>query len=135
MKKQLTTLCFIILVFTGPLDQCFADDGVLSITVEPFFIALQSGDIEVLKSYVGGILYQNITEASEQNKDYGTFLKQRYDNAIFYPTIIQQDEKIMVVSVNVDFHGKGTSVFELLVQKDSSGNWRIVNQYSPTRKP
>lgn len=128
------TICFIVLACTVPFNQSFADDGVLDLTVEPFFTALQAGDLEGLKASVGGILYQDITAAFEQNKDYGTFLRQRYDKATFNPTVLQQDEFKMVVSVEVDFNGQGTSVFELLVQKDSTGNWRIVDQYSPAGK-
>lgn len=135
MKKNITILCFIILVFTAPLNKSHADDSVLDMTIEPFFNALKAGDIEVLKAYAGGILYQNITEASEQNKDYDSFLRQRYAKAIFHPNIVQQDTNKMVVSVNVDFQGKGTSVFELIVQKNSMGIWDIVEQYSPTGKP
>ncbi len=131
MRKHIATLCFIILACIAPFNQSYAEDGVLDITVGPFFAALQAGDIAAVKSYTSGILYEEITEASRQNKDYGAFLRERYAGAIFYPTVLQEDEDKMVFSVNVEFEGKGASVFELLVEKDSTGSWRIVDQYSP----
>lgn len=133
MRKYITTLCFIVLVFIVPFNQSLANENLLDATLDTFFTALQTGDIEMLKSCIGGVLYQEITKTTNQSKDYGVFLRQRYDGAIFSLTVKQQDENKMVARVNVDFQGQGTSVFELLVQKDSAGNWRIIDQYSGDR--
>lgn len=132
MKKYILTLYVIVLAFTILFNnQVFANDHVLDTTVEPFFTALKSGDAETIKLYVGGVLYQNITEAFERNNDYGTFIRKRYDGAVFHPSVIEEDDNKMVVSVDVEFPGKGISAFELLVKKDKTDTWRIIDQYSP----
>ena len=133
MNKYITTICFIVLTLLMSSNRSLANEDILETTVNPFFAALKSGDIEALKSHVGGQLYQNINEASGQNEDYGAFLRSRYTNATFYPTVIRQDENNIIVSVNVDFASEGTSVFELLIEKDTAGSWRIVDQYSPVK--
>ncbi len=131
MNKYIITVCFTVVTLLASFDHSFADDAVLETTVKPFFAALEAGDVDVLKSYVGGILYQNITEASGQDEDYGKFLRSRYARATFHPTVLQEEENKIIVSVNVDFAEEGTSVFELLVEKNIAGSWRIVDQYTP----
>ncbi len=133
MNKFITTVGFIVLALLASFHQSFADDTVFETTVQPFFAALKAGDVDVLKSHVGGTLYQNITEASGQDEDYGKFLRSRYAGATFHPTVLQEDENKIIVSVNVDFAEEGTSVFELLVEKNSGGSWRIIDQYSPAK--
>jgi len=133
MKKNIL-LGFIFLAFMMPFRLSHANSSVIDSTVVPFFTALQSGDLHVIKPYVGGDMYQKMMGAYEQNKDYGAFLKQRYDGAIFHPTVIEQSENEMIVNVEVEFREKGISVFELLVQKDKSGTWQIINQQTSTRR-
>lgn len=134
MKKYITILCYIILACTASLGWSQAEDDVIDSTVEPFVTALQSGDIEALKSYTAGNLYQDIIEKSQQNRKYDDFLKQHYAGAIFHASVVHQDIDKVVVSVNVDFQGKGASVFELIIEKNSMGVWSIIEQYSPTQK-
>ena len=131
MNKFITTVCLIVLALLASFDNSSADDTVFETTVQPFIAALKAGDVDVLKSYVGGILYQNITEASGQDEDYGKFLRSRYAKATFHPTVLQEEENKIIVRVNVDFAEEGTSVFELLVEKNSAGSWRVIDQYSP----
>lgn len=135
MRKCVITLCFIVQLLVVPLIQSSADEGVLATTVEPFLAALQAGDIPSLKLYVSGDLYANITQAAQQDEDYGSFLRQRYANATFSSAVKQETEKQMLFSVNVNFAGDGSSLFELLVEKDRAGDWRIIDQYSPVEKP
>ncbi len=134
-RSRLTMICCLLLFAIAPVTAwSSATDAVFAITVEPFLAALQQGDIEGARQYTAGGLYRNITEAAEQNVDYGAFLRQRYDGATFSPIVLEAQENNMIVGVEVDFAGKGTSVFDLLIARDSTGSWRIVDQYSPTDK-
>ncbi len=133
MKKNIL-LGFIFLTLMMPFRLSHANSSVVDSTVVPFCTALQSGDLNVIKPYVGGDMYQKMMGAFEQNKNYGAFLKQRYDGAIFHPTVIEQSENEMLVSVEVEFQEKGISVFELLVQKNKTGTWQIMNQQTSTRR-
>ncbi len=134
MRKCIRALGFTLLLLIVSLNQSSADQSVIESTVQPFLAALKAGDIPAITSYVSGSLSQNIADASRQNEDYGAFLRERYANATFSPAIIQQEEQKAVVSVNVDFAGEGASVFELLLEKESAGSWRIIDQYSPSTK-
>lgn len=133
MNKYITTMCFIVLTLLASFNRSWANDDLFVTTVNPFFEALKTGDSERLKSQVGGQLYQDITEAFRQSEDYGAFLRSRYSKATFYPTVIRQDDSKIVVRVTVDFAEEGTSIFELLIEKDATGSWRIIDQYSPAK--
>jgi hypothetical protein len=136
MKKYVITFCFIVQVLIiVPLVQSSADEGVFATTVEPFLVALQDGDIPALKSYMSGELFSNITQAAQQDEDYGSFLRQRYANATFSSVVKQETDKQMLVSVDVNFAGEGSSPFELVVEKDGAGIWHVVDQYTPVERP
>ncbi len=127
--RKFSISCFIFIALMLPLGLSHAENGVVDSTVTPFFTALQSGDINDIKSFIGGDMYQKMMTAFEQDKEYGEFLKQRYDGAMFYPTVIKQWENEMIVRVEVEFQGKGHSIFDLLVKKDTTAIWQITDQY------
>ena len=130
--KRIIIISFVILVLLQPFGYSIAGSSVLDITVNPFLTALQSGDIASLRIYVGGALLGKMTEAFKQDEAYGDFLKQHYDGALFYPTVIQENENQMTVNVDVQFDKKVKSSFGLYLQKDATGAWWIMDQYSPT---
>lgn len=127
--RKFSISCFIFIALMLPSGHLHADGAVVDSTVIPFFTALQSGDINVIKSFIGGDMYQKMITAFEQDKEYGEFLKQRYDGAIFYPTVIKQWEGKMIVRVEVEFQGKEHSTFDLLVKKDTTATWQIIDQF------
>ncbi len=132
--KIIIVLFFVFLTCMLPFRYAHADNNVVELIVTPFFAALQSGDLNTIQSYVSGDMQQKMTGAFEQDKNYGTFLKQRYDGAIFNPAILEQGENRMIVSVETIFQEKGRSTFNLIVQQNSTGIWQIIDQYSPPGK-
>lgn len=132
--KKICVLFLVVFVLMVPVNRLQASDDVIDSAVDPFFAALQSGDVESIRLYVGGSLSQKLESAFAKNAEYGTFLRQHYAGAIFHPTVIEQSGDGVVVRVGVDLDKKRTSNFELLVQKDSAGSWRIVDQHSLLKK-
>ena len=134
MNKKIIAILFLLIMFF-PVGFLLAEESVLNGTVTPFLKSLQTGKISSITRYVSGQLKQNMELAFKKNRDYGNFLRGRYDGATFTATTLQQGNKQEIVQVDVIYSGGQTSTFELLVQQDSDGRWHVTEQYLSGRRP
>lgn len=132
MRKFLLNLCFIF-SFALQVAPVYADDIKILETVELYTQALKSGDVEELKSLLGGRLYEKRRALLEENAEYSDWLKQYYAGASFsFPTGVTSSDQDPGKHVTVDIHlGSGQTVATHLLLQSSAGSdkWKIVGQF------
>ena len=94
--------------------------------VEAYFEAMKNGDVKTMKSYMGGKLYQKRKVLLEENKEYPKFLIDFYKGAEL-ETVEVKDE---IVHIKIQFPDGGKREHNLVLQKNSYGKWKIVNELS-----
>ena len=86
MRKFLLNVC-VIFSFLLQVAPVYADDIKILETVELYTQALKSGDVEELKSLLGGRLYEKRRALLEENTEYSDWLRRYYADASFsFPT-------------------------------------------------
>lgn len=133
MRKFLLNYCFIFTFLLLAVAPACANDIKILKTVELYTQALKSGDVEELKSLLGGRLYEKRRVLLEENAEYSDWLKQYYAGASFsFPTGVTSSDQYPGKHVNVDIHlGNGETVATHLLLQSSAGSdkWKIVGQF------
>lgn len=141
MKKGI----IIILLFIGtffwgvalsqelkPLDPIYA--SLLNKSLRPCFKAMKKGDIDTIKKYISGDLYEKSRILLEQNKDYPKFLRNYYKNATFNVKHVEKINDEIFVEIEIIFEN-GFRNYHRLVYKieseNSSANWKGIRQIQP----
>ena len=132
MKRFLLSSSFIFTFLLLAVVPAYADDIKILETVELYTQALKSGDVEAIKSLLGGRLYAKRRVLLEENTEYSDWLKQYYAGASFsFPTGVTSSDQYPGKQVNVDIHlGNGETVTTHLLLQSPTGSdkWKIVGQ-------
>ena len=134
MKKFLTVIILILLTYLACPMVSYA--GEPFDTVTGYLEALKSGDTLVLKSHIGGRLYQNRKVLLEDNAQYSEFLRKFYEGSRFRILAVVTDEKNQInkfVDVEFQFQGGNKSLISFVVTKDPFGVWKIVDEIEGSR--
>jgi len=134
MKKFLKVIILISLTFLACPIISYAEEPFD--TVNGYLEALKRGDTLVLKSYIGGRLYQKRKVLLEDNSQYPEFLRKFYDGSRFRILALVTDEKKpsnKFVDVEFQFPGGNKSLISFVVTKDPSGVWKIMDEIEGSR--
>ncbi len=99
-------------------------------TVLLYFESIRNGDVENIKSFLGGNLLKKRKVLLEENEKYSDFLRDRFGEAKF---TVEGSPKNMTdttrsVLVRISFND-GTSIYtNMVVQETVPGGWKIVDQ-------
>ena len=107
---------------------------VINDVVLPFFDALKNGDVDSIKHYIAGDVYENKRVLLEKNKEYSEFLRNYYDGVEFYIDNLMESGDYIVVHVVVEFSNGDEANAQLYLGKDinnASGaleeaSWKII---------
>jgi len=129
MKKRALILITVLLSFqlahaaaNGPVDPVTRIQG----TFATVFQALQSGDVQTLKSHMAGHMYEQYKVLLEENLEYPSFLKNFYRGATFSVTNIVYKGDDALVDVVITFSGGNKTVTKMLLKQDSNQMWKLT---------
>ncbi|MER3445423.1 MAG: hypothetical protein C4291_00690 [Candidatus Dadabacteria bacterium] len=127
MKRRLLYSILVSLLVNGNL--VFAAEGVGPVsTVIQFYKASKNGDIETMKRFISGSFYNRRKVLLEENKEYPNFLRQHYQGTKIRVVNSNITKDNAVVDISIEFPDGSIDVNSLLLKKDASGIWRIVDE-------
>ena len=97
--------------------------------VTAYFYAMKSGDVVTMKSYLDGKLLKKRKILLEKNTSYPDFLRNLYEKG----DIQVGEANDGVVKVMIHFPDGNMQVHQLVVNQNSSGQWKIVDEISKDR--
>lgn len=108
-------------------------------TLRPFFNALKNGNVEIIKRYITGEMYEESRILLEENKGYSEFLRERYKDAVFSVKRGVSSDRHLMVDIEVEFPGRGKQISQLRLEESWQENagkvqaieerrWRISKQ-------
>jgi hypothetical protein len=109
-------------------------EAVISDFVLPFLRALKNGDVDLIKHYIAGDIYENKIILLEKNKGYPEFLRNYYRGVEFYIENAVQSGDYIVVNVVIEFSNGEEGNANLYLCKDmdfvpeefEEAAWKIV---------
>lgn len=99
--------------------------------VRLYFEAVKVGDVDTIQSYLGGKILKKRKILLEENTEYPNFLRDRFGAAEFLirPSSNEQSEANgELVNVQIIFSDGSSFSTELVVEQDTSGEWKIIEQ-------
>jgi len=102
-------------------------------SVVQFFEASKNGDTARIKQLIAGSFYNQRKALLEENATYPDFLRKYYEGARLQINNInmQKDRGAWVVEVTITFADGNVDSNKLLLQKDASGTWKIIDEMHP----
>lgn len=97
--------------------------------VNIYFQAVKNGDIQTMKRYMGENFYKKRKVLIENNKNYPEFLKNYYERG----EILVGEAKDGVVTVAIQFPDGSINYHHLVVEKNPSEQWKIVDELRKDR--
>ena len=99
-------------------------------TILLYFESVRKGDVDRIKSFLGGNLFNKRKVLLEKNKKYPDFLRNRFGEAKFtvegLPKNLTDTTKSVLVRISFD---DGSSIStNLVVQQTTAGDWKIIDQ-------
>ena len=101
---------------------------ILSQTVMPFFEALTSGDVEAIKSCIGGGLALRMKSLLQENREYPEILRNYYADSVLHVGAVYKKAGNVVVDVEIDFPDGEKRIFEIRLSKNKREVWKIVEE-------
>ncbi len=97
--------------------------------VTQYFAAMQNGEVELIKSYLGGRLLNKRIALLENNKQYGSFLRNLYEDAEFIVSDTAKDvyNNETIVDFRIVYPNGTFNSGSLLIKRGSTGQWKIVD--------
>lgn len=109
----------------------FLYKNIKSKTFIPLFRAFKNGDVDAIKEYISGDMYEKNKVLLEQNKEYPNFLRNFYRDAIFQVKKVVKSEEVIFVDVMISFPGGYQSIAKVQLKegKNKAGNtlWKVIN--------
>jgi hypothetical protein len=110
-------------------------DNLLSEIVLPFFSALKAGDVNSIKRYIAGDMYESKKVLLEQNKEYPEFLRNYYRGVEFYTENIAEDSGYIIVDISVEYPNGDCGTAKLYLYQINDLNqgtqeseiWKIID--------
>ena len=100
MKKIIFILLFI---FSIRCEYVSASDTYLTVNFVPFFNALKTGNIDLIKQYISGDLYERKKDLLERNSRYSVFLRDGYKDAEFRVKKVVNVDEDVIADVEISF--------------------------------
>ncbi len=124
--KKLVGCCIFLLLYVPVLS--FAEDPVIEATITPFFNALKSGDVGIVKQHIADPLYSEI-EVRLNAQEYPEFLRKYYsDSYIDIISINDHSNNIKTVVIDLYYSSNEKQSIELELHKLAVGGWKITKQ-------
>ena len=99
--------------------------------VAQFFEASKNGDTARMKQLIAGTFYNQRKVLLEENATYPDFLRKYYEGARQQITSMREDRGGWVVEVRIAFADATVDSNKLLLQKDATGTWKIMQDIHP----
>lgn len=143
-----TVLLYIILLFSMLHYPAMSEEANLNSallkeienkTLRPFFNALKNGNMEVLKRYMTGAMYEEFKVALDVDIGYPGSIREHYKNAIFSVEGGRVADNMIIVDVGIEFPVIGKKITQFYLQEQDIGRgsgqqvvgerlWRIGKQ-------
>jgi len=107
---------------------CFAQNDSTDNTVQLFFNALKTGDVEVVDSYIGGSLQQRIRPLLLSNPGYPQLLRDHYVGASMSIINSKPISDKVRVDVQINFFDNTEEQIIFYLKLDDEENWKIIEQ-------
>ena len=130
MKISLAFILATMMLFANPgqaKEVALSEPTVLAIQEQvllPFFEALKTGDIIVIKEHMSRDLYAKNRVLLDENREYPSFLRDYYKDITF--RILGAEEifpgEAILFYVSFDYAGGNNSIHELKLSRKQSGN-------------
>ena len=120
------TTLFSLMLFFSPVTSAAQEPHEV---VNAYFQAMKNGDVVTMKSYLGGKLYEKRRILLEQNANYPKFLRNHFESG----DVQVGEVKDGIVKVMIQFPDGSRQSHQMVVEQDSSGQWKIVDEISRDR--
>jgi hypothetical protein len=88
---------------------------------QPLFSAMKNGEVEKIKNYISGEMFERNRVLLEQNREYPDFLREFYDGAQFKVVEAVRNGDIVLANIRVIFQDGYESEIRLQLHRDRSG--------------
>jgi hypothetical protein len=120
-----------VALFMGDQALLAAEPASPGDSVVQFFEASKNGDTTRMKQLIAGSFYNQRKTLLEENTTYPDFLRKHYDGARLQINSMREDRRGWVVEINIKFADGTVDSNKLLLQKDASGTWKIIDEVHP----
>ena len=122
-------ICHFLLLISLSVPSVFsADREIIETVVNPFFRALQNGDVETVGSLIADPLYSQVKVLLNDNKEYPDFLRNYYlDSHIEIINIYDYPPEHKKVYLEL-YLSDEKQLIELQLHKSASGDWKVTKQ-------
>ena len=86
----------------GPVSDDIYED-IINETVFSFLTALKNGDVNSIKQYIAGDMYESRKILLEQNKEYTEFLREYYQGVEFYVDSAHGSGDYVLVHISIEY--------------------------------
>lgn len=127
MKKTLIVFWMVLLSISWEYT-CVADT-YLPVNLNTFFHALKAGNIDLIKQYISGDLYERKKDLLERNSRYSAFLQNWYKDAEFgVKKVVNIDGNVIAV-VEISFPDGSDEIIKIRLAKvGGSSSYKIVEE-------
>jgi hypothetical protein len=124
-SSYFTAIALLITMSTG-----FSESIDPANTVLKYYEASREGDVSEIKQLIAGSFYNRRKVLLETNDNYPDFLRSHYEDSAFLvdEVDISNDDRVAAVSVLITYASEGTEKIKLILKKDESNNWVIVDE-------
>lgn len=88
--------------------------------LHPFFSAMKNGEVEKIKNYISGEMFEKNRVLLEQNREYPDFLKKFYDGVQFKVVEVVRNGDIVVANIRIIFRDGYENEIRLQLHRDRS---------------
>jgi hypothetical protein len=118
----------------GPVSDDIYED-IINETVFPFLEALKNGDVDLIKQYIAGDMYESRKILLEQNEEYPEFLRKYYEGVQFYIDNAHGSGDYVLVYISIEYPNGDSGSGKLCLWKinditqgtHETENWKIID--------
>jgi hypothetical protein len=99
--------------------------------VVQFFEASKNGDLDTMKQLIAGPFYAQRKTLFDENVQYPDFLRKHYADTRLQIMNMRAERGGWVADVRIKFPDGTVDSNKLLLQKDASGTWKIIQDIYP----
>ena len=127
LNKYIPSLIAAFFFCISPAD---AEQNGPADTVLQFFDASRNGDVAQMRELVSGSYYYRRKAVLENNDQYPAFLMDHFHGSTtnIEASDIDRKNQVAVVTVTTHFPNQSINTSRLVLKKDSSGSWKIVDE-------
>ena len=127
LNKYILSLIAAFFFCISPAD---AEQNGPADTVLQFFDASRNGDVAQMRELVSGSYYYRRKAVLENNDQYPAFLRDHFHGSTtnIEESNIDRKNQIAAVTVITHFPNQSINTSRLVLKKDSSGSWKIVDE-------